>query len=82
MRHVSITCKNHPGLRWSTKSIAWSNEHGYNGARSLHFHGKVVMHGGGPKLFMDRSGVQTSPCAECQCKVDQLTVAPEDILLS
>jgi hypothetical protein len=73
MRHVSITCKNHPDLRWSCKSIAWSN--GYNGSRRLFFNG--VYKG---RLYADGSGTECDRFAkpECSCSADELTLAPED----
>ena len=37
MRHLSLTCKNHPELRWSCKSIAFTPGYGYNGARHIFF---------------------------------------------
>ena len=37
MRHVSLTCKNHPELRWSCKSIAFTPGKGYNGIRHIFF---------------------------------------------
>ena len=78
MRHVSITCKNHPNLRWSCKSIAWSG--GYNGSRTIFFNGIYT-----GKLFSDKSGSVCSmtnddgtSVQECDCKSDQLILAPED----
>ena len=61
MRHIHLTCRNHPNLRWLTKSIAWSNEHGYNGMRHIHYIGQE---GAGP----------IEP--ECPCKADSLILAP------
>ena len=87
MRHVSLTCKNHPNLRWSTKSIAVSNG-GYNGARNIFFNGAISS----PiRFYSDNSGVDCDSVVnidgkdtvvrECDCKFDCLIVAPEDIEL-
>ena len=37
MRHVTLTCKNHPELRWQCKSIATSPNGGYNGSRHIFY---------------------------------------------
>lgn len=37
MRHVTLTCVNHPMLRWSCKSIAVNNIGQYNGARNIFY---------------------------------------------
>jgi hypothetical protein len=34
---IALTCKNHPHLRWLVKSIAWSDETGYNACRNIFF---------------------------------------------
>lgn len=60
MRHIHLTCRNHPNLRWLTKSIAWSNEYGYNGARNIHYVGTA--------------DGEFAP--ECPCKADSLVCAP------
>lgn len=75
MRHVSLTCKNHPHLRWSTKSIAISNGK-YNRARTLFFCGKIS----DPiKFYSDMSGVDCEDAEECNCNSwDSLIIAPED----
>ena len=39
MRHVTLTCRHHPALRWTCKSIAFSPGWGYNGQRHIFFHG-------------------------------------------
>jgi hypothetical protein len=41
MRHVTLTCKNHPCLRWTCKSIAYSPGHGYNGMRHIFYNSDV-----------------------------------------
>ena len=38
MRHVTLTCRNHPDLRWSCKEIAITNGR-YNGQRNIFFDG-------------------------------------------
>lgn len=78
MRHISLTCKNHPQLRWSTKEIAWKNER-YIGTRILTFHGEVKLDAAGqPKLFADLSGTDCHPASECECSAADLVRAPED----
>jgi len=63
MRHVTLTCKHHPELRWSCKSIAYNYpQGGYNGARHLFFN------------LMD-----THPGIECKCKASDLILAPEEV---
>lgn len=66
MRHVTLTCVNHPEQRWSTKSIAWSvmgpREGYYNGSRNI-FH------------LPTREGKYIT---ECVCKAIDLRLAPED----
>jgi len=37
MRHVKLTCINHPELRWSCKSIAVNHLGQYNGARNIFY---------------------------------------------
>lgn len=37
MRHVTLTCKNHPALRWSCKSIAFTPGKGYNQKRNIFY---------------------------------------------
>lgn len=64
MRHVTLTCKKHPNLRWSCKSIAYTPGHGYNGARNIFFTG--------PK------DEKVTPLNECICKGKDLILAPED----
>lgn len=83
MRHVILTCRNHPTLRWSTKEIAVTDGR-YNGARSLGFRGTPSGRG----MFADGSGLDCalvdadgSPVEECDCPVDDLAVAPEDALV-
>lgn len=86
MRHRILTCKNHPNLRWSTKDIAWSDTHGYNGSRNIFFLGEPS----GKGMHSDKSGLDCSTyfpdranpvVHECRCKADQLILAPEDCLV-
>lgn len=62
MRHVTLTCVNHPQLRWTCKSIAWTPTMGYNGQRNIFFQG-----------LQDGSYVP-----ECTCSAELLKLAPED----
>lgn len=39
---VTLTCKNHPNLRWNTKDIAVNKDGSYNGNRRLFFKGNGV----------------------------------------
>lgn len=39
MRHVTLTCINHPELRWSCKEIAVNSIGQYNGMRHIFFNG-------------------------------------------
>jgi hypothetical protein len=97
MRHVILTCKNHPKLRWITKEIAVSDGK-YNGHRSLFFMGEPVLDKDGkPKMNYDDSGLQCnefipvrdltgsivdySEVKECECTLDCLEIAPEDSLV-
>ena len=62
MRHVTLTCKHHPNLRWSCKEIAYSPGYGYNGQRSIFFNGTQ----------------DDVHIAECACPPTDLILAPED----
>lgn len=68
MRHVILTCKHHPELRWSCKSIAFSPGHSYNGIRNIFFDGYVRAE---DKVF--------KPVRECPCSPADLILAPEEI---
>ncbi len=82
MRHVILTCKDHPHLRWSCKEIAFDDEHGYNGTRHLHYKGTVRIIDGAPQMYSDMSGVQCDFLEpECACPVECLTRASEDALV-
>lgn len=81
MRHVILTCKNHPHLRWSCKEIAWGSC-GYNGLRQLCFDGFTT-----GRLFDDDSGFETRwvsmgvVAQECLCPASDLVLAPEESCL-
>ena len=80
MRHVSLTCKDHPKLRWSTKEIAVSGGR-YNGARHVFFGGEVDPDN--IEFYSDKSGVKTEwKGPECSCPASSLQVAPEDAILA
>lgn len=66
MRHVTLTCKHHPELRWNCKSVAFTPGHGYNGSRSIFFNGKC-----------DYNEYPT--VKECDCSPADLILAPEEI---
>jgi len=40
MRKITLTCKDHPTLRWKCKEIAFTNGR-YNGTRNLFFQGEA-----------------------------------------
>lgn len=82
MRHVILTCRNHPSLRWSCKEIAYTEGHGYNGTRSLFFRGTPRLNDDGtPQMYGDCSGLQCDPADECDCPGSELILAPEDVLV-
>ena len=88
MRHVSLTCKNHPDLRWSAKEIAVNSDGTYNGSRSIFFVGRLMTYeDGSPILLSDKSGLdctrydESGPVAECKCSARDLIRSPEDALL-
>jgi hypothetical protein len=68
MRHVTLTCKHHPQLRWTCKSIAFTPGQGYNQLRHIFFHGARQ---GEPDSPMQ-------PANECPCSAADLVLAPED----
>ena len=82
MRHVILTCKNHPNLRWSCKEIAFTPGVGYNGARNIFFNGIST-----GKMHSDFSGLQCTMIdgdkivRECSCPPSDLILAPEDYLV-
>jgi hypothetical protein len=79
MRHVILTCINHPNLRWSCKEIAVSNGK-YNGIRNIFFLGKPS----GKGMYADGSGLDCATLGvdECPCTADNLVIAPEDKLVT
>jgi hypothetical protein len=70
MRHVSLTCVNHPELRWHCKSIAVNSDgvtaRAYNGARRIFFSGST--NNEWPHRHAD----------ECSCSPGDLRIAPDD----
>jgi hypothetical protein len=65
MRHVTLTCLNHPEKRWSCKEIAVNSIGQYNGSRNIFYN-----------LDADPS---MGP--ECTCPPSDLRFAPEEIEL-
>ncbi len=87
MRHVILTCKNHPNLRWGCKEIAFSDIGGYNGSRGIFFRGEPT----GKGMYEDGSGLDCSEffperadhiVRECSCPPSDLIRAPEDALVT
>lgn len=87
MRHVILTCKNHPNLRWGCKEIAFSDEGGYNGSRNIFFRGEPS----GKGMYSDGSGLdcttffpdRTNPIVqECDCPSGDLIRALEDAMVT
>ena len=86
MRHVILTCKNHPNLRWGCKEIAFSDSGGYNGCRNIFFRGEPT----GDGMFNDGSGLDCSVLTadrqnvieECTCPASDLIRADEDKLVT
>ncbi len=80
MRHVILTCKNHPRLRWSCKEIAFSDKYGYDGSRNIFFGGVPDDNG----MYSDNSGLSCTRIKdnelveECSCPASNLIRAPED----
>jgi len=91
MRHVILTCKNHPDLRWSCKSIAMDENAKpgsparYNGSRSIFFNGTPT----GKGMYSDGSGLDCTEVdelsgrlvKECSCPNGELIIAEEDALV-
>jgi hypothetical protein len=69
MRHVSLTCVNHPDLRWSCKEIAVNSIGQYNGCRSIFYCGTVK----------DNDNEELPQNAECGCSADLLRFSPEEL---
>lgn len=66
MKHIHLTCKNHPDLRWSCKSIAFTPGFGYNGARHIFYNGTVG----------EKSHPDAPDPPECPCPPSDLVLAP------
>lgn len=93
MRHVILTCRNHPQLRWSCKDIAFTDSSGYNGMRLIEFLGLPT----GKGMYEDLSGLDCDIVEEkrneagqvtgydfvqeCTCAASDLIRAPEDSLV-
>lgn len=78
MRHVILTCKNHPHLRWSCKEIAFTDAGGYNGQRNICYCGTPS----GKGMFSDGSGLDCiMKEEECNCPSSCLIRAEEDKLV-
>ena len=77
MRHVYLTCKHHPALRWMCKEIAFSGDgYGYNGARNIFFLGECCE---GPLRHSTYFPDRAQPIVkECECSPRDLIRAPED----
>src|SRR6185437_5265772 len=69
MRHLTLTCKNHPQLRWNCKSIAYTPGAGYNGCRNIFFNGRLT-------TAEEQAAGLGRP--ECPCPPTDLVLAPED----
>lgn len=76
MRHVLLTCKHHPNLRWHCKSIAFSPGHGYNGQRHIFFLGEPTGDGGYKCAPLLRNLKHPD---ECKCPPTDLVLAPEEV---
>lgn len=63
MRHIALTCKNHPHLRWTAKSIAVNRDGSYNGRRNIFFDDCMIIDG----------KIQR----ECDCPPSMLTFADD-----
>lgn len=95
MRHSILTCKNHPTLRWSCKSVAINEDAKpgetacYNGARNIFFNGTPT----GKGLCSDGSDLDCTDVIwkqngevdrfvhECSCSLSDLLIAEEDALV-
>ena len=76
MRHVILTCKLHPNLRWSTKEVAVNSDGTYNGARNIFFHGEHCADGKDRQYIETEEGMRF--VRECPCHPSELIRAPED----
>lgn len=75
MRHFRLTCRNHPELRWLTKSIAWSSRPTQNDPRAGYFNNSR-------NIFFNGTILVDGSCsyhgAECSCNASYLVLAPEE----
>lgn len=87
MRHVRLTCLNHPELRWQCKSIAVNSKGQYNGARNIFYLGSVEK--ADADLTAIGEFIKAEPgtrltglgadVRECTCPPSDLRFAPEEI---
>lgn len=78
MRHVRLTCVNHPELRWQCKSIAVNSQGQYNGARNIFFLGQKVANS--PYEHFDcLEVIEGKLIKECECSPNDLRFAPEEL---
>lgn len=82
MRNLTLTCKNHPELRWQTKEGAIElgaaipgSPANYNGRWNLYFVGVAIA---ATKDYAV-TGLDGSAVEECNCPTRTLLIAPEDI---
>lgn len=83
MRHVTLTCKNHPNLRWTCKSIAFTPGHGYNTQRNIFFHGAIDPKNpdaDAEQILRDDVGMLTILIEECSCPASDLILAPGETM--
>lgn len=71
MKHLRLTCVNHPELRWMCKEIAVTlsangGRGGYNGSRNIFFLGA-------PSLGKEEWQIE-----ECKCSAADLILATDD----
>jgi hypothetical protein len=81
---MTLTCKNHPDLRWRLKDVGWTKrEDGtgyYNGSRNLFYLGRYSPNKGDyanydySKFTDDEKFIP-----ECDCRAVDLIVAPESV---
>jgi len=72
-----LTCKNHPTLRWTCKSIAFTPGHGYNGQRHIFFNGERLADGK-TSTYVQEGFENYRIVHECKCPPTDLIIAPED----
>ena len=66
--HKSLTCENHPNLRWSCKDIAITDDGRYNGMRNIFFFGGLRSDGSISIYDPETNTV----FAECDCPCSKL----------